>query len=61
MFEVIVQLAEHIVRYVPLVTWVGLLLAMGMMVLWFTKRWSATPVLGLVCTLYAATPYLPTL
>ena len=50
---------DQIIRFVPMVTWVGLLVAMVMMALWFTKRWSPTPVLALVCVLYAITPYMP--
>lgn len=60
MSDAIVFWAEHILRYVPMVTWVGLLIAFCMLVLWFTKRWAPTPVLALVCTLYAITPYLQT-
>lgn len=60
MYDVIAFWADHIVRYVPIVTWVGLLLAMALAVIWFTKRWSASPVLALVCVLYAFTPYMPT-
>lgn len=50
---------DQVIRYVPVVTWVGLLTALFMMTLWFTKRWAPTPVLALVCVLYAITPYMP--
>lgn len=52
---------DQIVRNVPIVTWVGLLLAVAMATLWFSKKWPATPVLTLVCVLYAITPYMPTM
>ncbi len=59
MTDAILYWAEFILRHVPLVTWVGLLLALMMVMLWFTKRMASTPVLALVCVLYAITPYLP--
>lgn len=59
MTDFIVYWADQIVRFVPIVTWVGLLMAMLMLALWFTKRWAPTPVLALVCVLYAITPYMP--
>lgn len=59
MWDVFIYWIDHIVRFVPIVTWVGVLTASIMLVLWFTKRWAATPVLALVCVLYAMTPYMP--
>jgi hypothetical protein len=59
MSDVFFYWIDQVLRYVPIVTWVGLLIASMMLVLWFTKRWAPTPVLALVCTLYALTPYMP--
>ena len=50
---------DQIVKQVPIVSWVGLLMAMTMLAFWFTKRWAPTPILALCCALYAVTPYLP--
>lgn len=51
--------AGHIFQHVPIVTWVGLVMTIALLVMWFTKRWAVTPVLALCCVLYAVTPYLP--
>jgi hypothetical protein len=59
MGDVVYFWIDQVLRFVPIVTWMGLSVALVMMVLWFAKRWAPTPVLALVCVLYAVTPYLP--
>lgn len=50
---------DQVYRHVPIVTWVGLILALALFMTWFIKRWPSTQLLGFVCVLYAVTPYLP--
>jgi hypothetical protein len=59
MSEVIQFWADQFIRYVPIVTWMGLATAGVCMLFAFGKRSRDAALLGCVCVAYGLTPYLP--
>jgi hypothetical protein len=51
--------AHEIMKHVPMITYVGMGMALVLGMLYVGKRWRECALLGVVCAAYAITPYMP--
>lgn len=59
MADVINMWGSWILRHVPMVTWIGLVMAIVLAIIYLGKRYRECALLSAVCAAYAVTPYLP--